>query len=221
MFHVRTLLAVAALLYAGSASAQTVAGVPRAAFPDVPQAPQARLPPPPAAPTGVRYGYARPWTPMPVAPQHDAPRPAPTRTTSYGYQTLIADGASLGMVLAGGGSESDGMIALGGIGYLVAAPIVHVVHGRVGIALADAGLRVALPIGFAYAGAALERCSPGEELCGVGGAVMGAFLGVGAAVTLDATLLAREQVRAEPAPALAIAPMLGKDRGGVAVSGTF
>jgi hypothetical protein len=120
--------------------------------------------------------------------------PRATGRRWYGWQTLIADGATVTLVPAVASQlDSDGTaIAVGMVGsYLLAAPIIHLAHGRPGIAAASLGLRAGLPMGGALLGAALAGDCRGE-LCGAGGAVIGFVVGILGATTLDAVVLSRE-----------------------------
>jgi hypothetical protein len=118
----------------------------------------------------------------------------------YGWQTLITDGAALGIALlatdASSNSQTTLAVLAGGGSYLLGAPIIHAAHGRLGVGVGSLGLRVGAPIAGAMVGATLEGCGAfaGEEdpdscdrpmLVGFG-------LGVAAAIAVDASLLARE-----------------------------
>lgn len=130
----------------------------------------------------------------------------------YGYQTLIVDGASLGLVLGGAamashssgssgssrsnsGGDSGGSVALaGGIGYLLGAPIVHWMHGRIGPGFGSLGLRVGLPLSGLFWGAIIGSAADSRHDDGIGaGAAIGFVAGIGGAMLLDAALLAYEK----------------------------
>ena len=164
-------------------------------------------------------------------------------TRWYGWQTLISDGTSLLLVpllgtrIASG--ETVAYVAVGG--YLLGAPVVHLAHGRPGMAAASLGLRVVMPLAGALVGAGLERCR--GDLCGLGGALVGGALGVISATVIDAAALTHETVADEdeprdarttstgrsathaPAPkSVAVTPAIGPRSGGgfdVGVGGTF
>ncbi len=69
--------------------------------------------------------------------------PGLARAESYALQIGIADGASDAVIATGIVAEQQGLMGAGFLGTLVAAPIIHVVHERYGIAAASLGLRVA------------------------------------------------------------------------------
>jgi len=118
----------------------------------------------------------------------------------YGWQTLIADGASLVVVpIIAGSTESEALafVALGG--YLLAPPIIHAAHGRWGITFASLGLRIGLPVVAALVGAAVDQDC--RDFCA--GPVVGLIAGIGGAVTLDAALLSDEKVSDEDRDAAA------------------
>ncbi|MEB2311201.1 MAG: hypothetical protein OZ921_02980 [Sorangiineae bacterium] len=149
----------------------------------------------------------------------------PSSTRWYGEQTLIADGASLAVFGLGASTRSlSGFMAVGAIGYALAAPAVHLGHGRVGTAFLDLGQRLAIP-GLFGLGGALVACqggnSTGESFCGLTGFALGLGVGVPAAIAIDAALLAREEVPATPAHTMMLAPMVSHTGGGLGVIGTF
>jgi hypothetical protein len=134
-------------------------------------------------------------SPRPVV---DAPPPAPTEHYWYGWQTLTADGASLAVTLGGIGMNASPVAVVGVGGLYLAAPAVHLAHGRVGVAFGSLGLRMGLPVlGGVIGFAAAAPCSSAESkqflgcaFHGWGEAAVGGLLGLGAAVVLDAALLA-------------------------------
>lgn len=138
----------------------------------------------------------------PVAPQtaagrtitdyHRGRRGAPIKHW-YGWQTLIADGASLIVVPLGAAAAGSPEVAAGAFigGYLLAAPIIHFAHGRPGIGAASLGLRLGMPLLGLAAGALADDCG-GGDFCAVGPAI-GMALGMLGAVALDASLLAYEK----------------------------
>lgn len=159
-----------------------------------------------------------------VVPREGAPRrsapapdgPHPTETVWYGWQTLLSDGAAL--------ATTPIVPWLGVTTYLLGAPLVHAAHGRPIVSLASVGLRVGTPLVGAVGGVLLSS-GCGRDLCGLGYAAVGAAVGAGGAVLLDAFALAREA--AEPAregrPS-AMRPSLAARREGgfdVGLSGTF
>ena len=140
--------------------------------------------------------------PTPVEqPRRMAPK-GKEEETWYGYQTLIVDGASLGLVVGGiaianhpGSSDSGGSVALAGsVGYILGAPVVHWMHGRIGPGFGSLGLRVGLPLAGLFWGAILGSAvdSHRGELFN-DGAGIGFLAGMGSAILLDAALLAYEK----------------------------
>ncbi len=133
----------------------------------------------------------------------------------YGWQTLLADGASVATMVLGGTTQSSavGLIGLGG--YFAGAPIVHGVQGRVGVAFASFGLRLGIPtlgavVGYAAAGPCSASEHDGFFGCSFHGwaeAGVGALIGAGTAVAIDAAVLAHGKRSAEPeTPRDSVAP---------------
>jgi hypothetical protein len=52
----------------------------------------------------------------------------------YGWQTLIPDALSLGLLTYGYVQRDGGAAFYGGLGYLLVPPIIHLFHGRLGAA---------------------------------------------------------------------------------------
>jgi hypothetical protein len=165
--------------------------------------------------------YPPPWT----APTRDAADDSDEHENWYGWQTLAVDGTSLAVAIGGAASNVGALGGFGLVGYVAGAPIVHFAHGHVGTGFASAGLRVGLPIVGALIGFAAEDCHGGGEFCGLGGAAVGLLVGGAAAITLDAAVLAREEVKPEPGPIqrLGISPVLDPQKrlAAVKVSGAF
>lgn len=114
---------------------------------------------------------------------------------AYVGQIVVADLLSLALVVAGHrGSSSGGVTALGVVGLLGAAPVIHASHDRGGAALASLTLRVVTPLaGFSLGlDAAKARCAEreGDYFCGHDEALVGYLGGVAIASVVDAALLA-------------------------------
>jgi len=142
---------------------------------------------------------ARALAPVPVPPE-DQPDPAfeqrepPTRW--YGWQTLITDGVALGSLAGviatyrfcwdGACDNTDAALfaATMVLSYGAGAPLVHGAHGRWGIAAASLGMR-AFPIL-----ATVPLYNAGQD--DTARALL--FSGIGAAMAVDAAVLAREPV---------------------------
>lgn len=127
--------------------------------------------------------------------------PAPAGRSWYGWQTLVADGASvtafagaLALYRPSDGAMQDAsaaLLVLAGAGYLVGAPAVHLAHDAPVKAAGSFGLRLALPTAGLFAGLALgPRCSGLRCMNGLESGALGALLGVVGAVVVDAALLA-------------------------------
>lgn len=123
--------------------------------------------------------------------------PEAGRSDYYGYQTVIVDVASATLALASPKLGAPaGFSALGG--YLVLAPLVHVIHGRGRAFAFDLGMRlvaggVGASLGYA-AGCGLGNCN--FHTRGVGDGVIGGAVGLGVgavgAAFVDAFWLGRE-----------------------------
>ena len=100
-----------------------------------------------------------------AATASDSPEIAAPKKRWYGWQTLTADAASITLIAAGISNHSD-MLALPGVGGLVAAPsVIHLAHGNYGaaggsLAMRAAGVPLAAGAGYAIGQAA---CSPASE----------------------------------------------------------
>jgi hypothetical protein len=162
----------------------------------------------------------------PSAPAPDAP---PDDTRWYGWQTLLADGAVIGIhgIALAAGRGSMGLVESSLAWYALTAPAIHFFHGRPGIALADAGLRVVVPcflaVGFAAtAGSGLSSLSDA-----VTRAVAGGTIGVLLASGFDAAVLANEPMPPKdelPSASFDWSPQIGvTPRGGpsLGVRGSF
>ena len=158
-----------------------------------------------AAALSVSTLEARAEPPPPAATSDKAAEGTPRW---YGWQTLTVDGVALGAVglgaLVGGGANRSGSILFGGgfFGYFLGAPIVHVAHGEPGRGVFDVFTRGLVVFAGSLAGygvaAGIEpRCDPDAIRCDdphknleTTLVVSGVVLGVAAASTIDATLLA-------------------------------
>ncbi len=171
-------------------------------------------------------GYPPAYAPLPQ------PAPLETVTVSYKSHIITADLVSLGlMVLGPVVDERDASLSgLGLSGYFLAAPIVHLAHGRGGAAVKSLGLRVALPVLGGWAG---YRIGPDDTSCvqavdeyghgGHGGCddhgsiiglVLGGLFGVGTAMYVDAKYLAKYETTRPAMWSAGITPT----RGGASLS---
>ena len=173
------------------------------------------------------------YRPMPYNPAYDPSsreheeRPKPRW---YGWQTLVADGAALAALMVGASyAAKDSPLSGMGLGiYLLGAPTVHMVHDRAGVGLASFGMRVAAPVVGAAIGVGMADCDSSREdrgWCGMNEGAVGLLIGAGAAIAIDAAVLARkpapERRRIATAPRLAPAIALTPERRALVLSGTF
>jgi hypothetical protein len=172
---------------------------------DVPEAPQA--PEAPEAPQAPQMSARAGEADVPEAPRT-------TRTSWYGWQTLLADAGVIALWSAAyavdeakyGSSSPQSydrgtnlLVASGVAVYFLGGPAIHWAHGHGRKGLGSLGLRVGLPLGGLIAGALL-----GSVACGSGDnefvpcpAVIGALGFLGGAVAapiVDAAVVAREPV---------------------------
>jgi len=130
------------------------------------------------------------------------PDVAPARETEehwYGWQVLAADAAGiLGTAACVSFSNADACI----IPYFIAAPTVHLTHGRPMNALASVGVRLAFPIAGAIVGAGFANCSAQTDqfLCGLSEMALGALIGTVAASVFDVAILSTETRERPAAP---------------------
>jgi len=130
------------------------------------------------------------------------PDVAPARGTEehwYGWQVLAADAAGLiGTASCVSFSKADACV----IPYFIAAPTVHLTHGRPLHALASAGVRLAFPLAGAVVGAQVANCSAQADqfLCGLGEMAAGAMIGLVVASVFDVAVLSTETRERQTAP---------------------
>jgi hypothetical protein len=128
----------------------------------------------------------------------------------YGWQIMLADAASIGVMFAGanaGGQSGDTLMALGATGFILGGPTVHVAHADYLAAGADVGLRAGLTFGGAYIGARLEP--DGGEFAGFVGAATGVALGGLGAMVIDYALLSTSRHPEERREWVTVAPTKG------------
>lgn len=135
----------------------------------------------------------------------------------YGAQTLAVDAISIGLVLGGARARATEWSTLGILGFVAGGPLVHAFHGHGEKALGSGLMRVGFPVAggvIGYAAAADDQ----SWTSGLYGFVVGSLLGVGTAITLDASVLAWEPRRIERwRPNVS----LGQDRALVGATGSF
>lgn len=123
----------------------------------------------------------------------------------YGWQTLSVDAGSIGTGLAIGALSKRGDLGLvtWGAGYLAGSPVVHAAHAHPDAILPSLGLRTGLPVAFFLAGVltASATTRPRGAMSGLAAlamGILGAAIGGGAAIAIDAILLARKTDREAP-----------------------
>jgi len=144
---------------------------------------------------------------------------------------LVSDAASLTLVAAEAASGSDnsgrrGAVTLGGLGYVLAPAIIHIVHGRAAMAPASVGIRLFVPVAGLLLGSAAGDCrspSDGDVFCH--GAAPGLLVGLAVASALDAGLFSWDnpQIEARATPELGFTPVFSPDgkRAELRAYGTF
>jgi hypothetical protein len=150
----------------------------------------------------------------PFAPRHDSlaelpavqvapPLPVVTRSW-YGYQLMASDAASIGMLF------TRGTAPLGGITFFGAPPTIHGLHGNLRMAIVSPAMRIGLPLVGMVLGSSAEHCERNPDssfdMCGVGGALAGATIGLFAAMVADYALAWQTTVSAPVAVAPATPP---------------
>jgi hypothetical protein len=162
-----------------------------------------------------------------------------TITINYRRDVMLADGLWVGALLVAGQSENEDLAGWSVAGYFLAAPIVHIAHGRGVQGLQSFGLRAGLPLVGGMIGYRLgpddTACdygasshpyddSPDRGTCGDHGSISGMLLGGVAggitAIVLDWKYLTKYQKTiTAPAWSASIKPTRGGATFGV--SGTF
>jgi len=157
-------------------------------------------------PTSVEQPSTAAPVQAPSATPSPAPVPAPVTEPKrlgprswYGWQFLIIDGVVLATagILDAAEVHGDGVTGLNvslGLVFDFAAPIVHSVHHRSGIAWASLGLRTSLPLAVILSTLLVQPCSGAfDSRCLNSTAVdVSAYVGLAAASALAAALFAWE-----------------------------
>lgn len=123
--------------------------------------------------------------------------PAPPEAHWYGWQTLAADAGTLAIFITAGAEGGRGgsdkvaetLAWMGVLSYEFAPGIVHFAHRHPGRGFASFGIRLGLPLAGVFLGAAAASGCDGF-LCEAGGAAVGALVGVGGAIAIDAAVFA-------------------------------
>ncbi|HVW26536.1 MAG TPA: hypothetical protein VHC69_14305 [Polyangiaceae bacterium] len=205
---------------------------PTATSASVPAAPAPSSVPPVVDAPPTSGELSPPVEPRPLQrEQFDERWQPPPQRRWYGWQTLLVDVPSLSMWITAAEvhSPSSAIAAMGFVGFLFGAPIVHGAHGHWGKFGASIGMRAGTIL-LAVIGAA--GCIDGAALnegfgkpCGAGydALLVVGSLGILAAVAVDAAALAREDVPPEHRSTIGITPwFFEKARGGgLSLGGTF
>ena len=139
----------------------------------------------------------------------EEPSPQIVVSRWYGWQTLIADGAAMSVVVSGIASESPGLMVAGAVTSLVAPPAVHIMHDRIGIGGVSFFIRLLAPplLGYtaAFVGSRVHRSGDTFDSGGYAftGAVVGVLLGWATAVVLDAAVFSHEKIKVQDRPSRA------------------
>jgi hypothetical protein len=143
----------------------------------------------------------------------DAALQARTRPHWYGWQTLVADGATLSVFLASGvvgnGDERLGtqLAVLGLASYELTPGIIHFVHGNPGRGFASMGIRLGMPLTGAFVGATAASGCDGF-LCEASGAAVGLLLGAAGAIAIDAAVFAYDDPKLRSSSRLSLRPLV-------------
>ena len=127
-------------LTAGSAAAQ-----------QPPDPSQTIVVPPPGQAAPDAQQQPAPAPSQTVTPPPSPSSPSPRRKEAkpekewYGWQTLAADGAAAALMIAGQATGVYSIFDVGFGAYLLAPPVVHVVHNNAGQAFGSLGLRLVSP----------------------------------------------------------------------------
>ena len=159
-------------------------------------------------------------SPVPAAPTAAVAASPPTDW--YGLPALVTDGAALALMAAGLGAKHTGLFLLGGAGYLLGAPINHLVNGRPGRAVGSVFLRqfaAAMAVAIVFVSYTSQGCdsdgSVSRDNCELGlGLVAGGLMLAGAAILDDLRIAhpapePNARKRSSLTPGLVITPNLG------------
>jgi hypothetical protein len=135
-----------------------------------------------------------------------APPPPRTENHWYGWQTLVVDAGWIMLGVLGSGSNSSAVSVVGIVTYFLGGPVVHWAHGHGAKGAIDLGIRLGAPVvgallglgigGLADHGHTISSDGGGATDGAIVGAVLGAFIGLVGAITVDAAVLANEDVPA-------------------------
>ena len=138
--------------------------------------------------------FAAPSPLPPSAPGEPADVAETESPVWYGYKLMLADAASLALVIGGVATDMAPLAVTGLGGVFLGAPIVHGAEGQSGRALGSLGMRAVLPLAEgALAVWAYDRNNRDSGTCDCMGGMFAYFggvaLGMGAAMLVDAAFL--------------------------------
>lgn len=140
----------------------------------------------------------------------------------YGWQTLVVDAVSTALVFAAveGDTAVPAVFAAGG--YVLGGPLIHVGNDQYLNGLGSLGLRLTLPTIGGVIGAQAGDDGCGDWVC-FHVAYYGFFIGLGAAVLLDAAVFGYRSVDEEVVATPRLQPTfaIGRDGGVLGIAGRF
>jgi hypothetical protein len=148
-------------------------------------------------------------------------QPTDAPTEWYGWQTLLADGLSIGTMALGGALDSPAFAVLGLTSFILTPPIIHMAHSKwlaAGVSLTlRAGGTALIIAGLAIALSNLDFNTDNENRASNdGGAVALSVLGLLALIAapiVDAAM-ATQKREEQPAHAWSVQPWLSPQTGG-------
>jgi len=140
------------------------------------------------------------------APRADAPG-------WYGWQLLVADALSVGVLAWGIDQDRTDLIVGGSLGYALAGPAIHLLHGRNRAGLQSLGQRIGGPLSVGYVALRVaEGACDGDKRCGAQWGLGGLAVGGLIAILVDAVDLAGPED-------VAVAPTAMRDARGAPIWG--
>jgi hypothetical protein len=162
--------------------------------------------------------------PDPASSQSSPPAPVVPRRTWYGGQILLADAFGIALSFAGvvglyengfSGAAALPVSFVGLLGYALASPVIHGVHGQAGFASLSLLMRLSLPVIGTFAGSAvgdgsssctnaavMASAEHGPDACTnatLSAGILGGLVAMGIVTGFDAALLAWDD-REPPSP---------------------
>jgi hypothetical protein len=155
-------------------------------------------------------------TPLAVPMALPAPVPVEVPASSYRIQTVLADAAAVGLMVAATKAEDGDRLGTAGVFmYALGGPAVHLFNHHPGRAAASLALRVGLPMLGALLGGSIGQCTSNceDSYSGLAGALLGMLTGAVVASAIDIGYLSRgETAMSQPA---GVAPSFGAGGGTV------